>query len=82
MYTLSEQVASESEVHRQDEAYLMNGAIAPNIHKGGTPTQLIVHLPYVPLGDFSDLLCQAGHVLKNQRIIGQKNTPRITKECN
>jgi len=82
MYTLSEQVASESEVRRQDAAYLMNGAIAPYIHKGGVPTQLIVHLPYVPLTDFPNHLGQDIDVLKNQRIIGQKNTPRITKECN
>jgi len=40
-----------------------------------------LYLPYVPLRDFSDHLGQDVCVLKNQGKIGQKNTPRITKEC-
>ena len=52
------------------------------ISKGGGVTQWVRHLPYVPLTDFPNHLGQDIDVLKNQRIIGQKNTPRITKECN
>jgi hypothetical protein len=48
---------------------------------GGVPLTLS-YLPYVPLTDFPNHLGQDIDVLKNQRIIGQKNTPRITKECN
>jgi len=57
------------------------GGSLGSLGKGGGVTRRFLYLPYVPYGDFSNLLGQGSSILKKREYFGNKSSLLLCRDC-